>query len=265
MRVLRREVGMGDEVPSRSRESIVQEAFARQARDFARSPLQTDPRRLRRLIAFLGARPGERALDVACGPGIVMAALQRAGLLAVGIDLTLAMLREAASRGGCFVQGDTGRLPFRESTFDVVVCRNSLHHVSDPSGAIREMARVLRPGGRLVVEDMRAPDDESKRAYHETIECLRDVSHARTLTRGDLRSMAAAAGLADFEELPITLVIDFDEWVDRAYPPPDRREQARLMLEACVGRDLCGLRVWKEGDRLKFERQSLLFKGARTA
>ena len=56
-----------------------------------------------------------------------------------------------------------------------------------------------------------------------------------------------------------------DEWVDSAYPPPDRRERARLMLEACVGRDLCGLRVWKEGDRLKFERQSLLFKGSRTA
>ncbi len=256
---------MGEEVPSGDRESIVRAAFARQARDFARSPLQTDPRRLRRLIEFLGPRPGERVLDVACGPGIVTAALEQAGLLACGVDLTREMLREAASRGGRFVQGDTGRLPFRESSFDVVVCRNSLHHVTDPSAAIREMTRVLRSGGRLVVEDMRAPDHETKRAYHETIERLRDVSHARTLTRGDLKSMAAAAGLADFEELPITRVIDFDEWVDRAYPAPDRREQARLMLEACVDRDLCGLKVWKEGDRLKFERQSLLFKGARTA
>src|SRR5438876_1175739 len=204
MRVLRREVGMGDEIPSRSRESIVQEAFTRQAGAFARSPLQIDPRRLQRLIAFIRARPGERALDVACGPGIVMAALQQAGLLVVGIDLTLAMLRQAASRGGRFVQGDSGRMPFRESRFDVVVCRNSLHHVTDPSAAIREMARVLRPGGRLVVEDMRAPDDESKRAYHETIESLRDVSHARTLTRGELRSMAATAGLVYSEELPLT-------------------------------------------------------------
>ena len=256
---------MGDEIPSENRVSIVKAAFARQARDFARSPLQTDPRRLRRLIEFLGARPGERALDVACGPGIVTAALEQAGLLAVGVDLTLAMLREAGLKGGRLVQGDTHRLPFRESAFDGVVCRNSLHHVADPSAAIREMTRVLRPGGHLVVEDMRAPDDDAKRAYHETIERLRDVSHARTLTRDDLRSMAATAGLADFEELPITLIIDFDEWVDRAYPAPDRREQARRMLEACVDRDLCGLSVWKEGDRLKFERQSLLFKGARTA
>jgi ubiquinone/menaquinone biosynthesis C-methylase UbiE len=256
---------MGEENPSGDRGSIIKAAFARQAREFARSPLQTDPGRLLRLIEFLGPRHGERALDAACGPGIVTAALERAGLLACGVDLTREMLREAASRGGRFVQADTGRLPFRESTFDVVVCRNSIHHVTDPLVAIREMTRVLRPGGRLIVEDMRAPDDETKRAYHETIERLRDVSHARTLTRGELRSMAAEAGLADFEELPITLVIDFEEWIDRAYPAPDRKERARRMLEACTDRDLGGLKVWREGDRLKFERQSLLFKGRRTA
>jgi len=248
-----------------SRASIVKAAFARQARDFARSPLQTDPGRLRRLIEFLGPRRGERALDVACGPGIVTAALDQAGLLSCGVDLTLEMLREAASRGGRFVQGDTVRLPFKEAAFDVVVCRNSLHHVLDPAAAMREMTRVVRPGGRLVVEDMRAPDDTDKRAYHETIERLRDVSHARTLTRGELTSMAAAAGLADLEDVPITLVIDFNEWVDRAYPAPERRERARRMLEARIDQDRCGLKVWKDGDRLKFERQSLMLKGARTA
>src|SRR5881409_3018981 len=119
MRPLRREVGMGDEVPPGNRESIVKTAFTRQARDFARSPLQTDPRRLQRLIDFLDARPGERVLDVACGPGIVTAALRQARLVAVGVDLTLAMLREAAPGGGLFVQGDIGRLPFRASAFDV--------------------------------------------------------------------------------------------------------------------------------------------------
>lgn len=252
---------MGEEVPSGNRESIVKTAFARQAREFARSPLQLDSRRLRRLIEFLDPRAGERALDVGCGPGIVTAALEQAGLLAWGVDLTREMLREAVQGAGRFVQGDTGRLPFREKSFDVVVCRNSLHHITDPSTAFREMTRVLRRGGRLIVEDMRAPDDEAKRAYHETIENLRDVSHARTLTRGDFLSMAAGAGLAALEELPIAMVIDFDEWIDRAYPTPDRRERARRMLEACVDRDLCGLKVWKEGDRLKFERQSLLLKG----
>ena len=240
---------------------MVTAAFARQARAFARSPLQNDPARLRRLIEFLAPRSGERALDVACGPGIVTAALERAGLFACGVDLTREMLREAATRAGRFVQGDTGRLPFRRAAFDAVVCRNALHHLADPAAALREMVGVLRPGGRVVIEDMRAPDDEAKRDYHETIEKLRDVSHARTLRRDELRSMVAAAGLEAIEDLPVVMEIDFDEWVDRAYPPPDRRERARLMLEACVERDRGGMRVWREGDRLKFERQSLLLKG----
>src|SRR5262245_37010027 len=132
MGVLRREDAMEDDSAPGDRASITRTAFARQARDFARSPLQTDPRRLDRLVGFLEPRRGERALDVACGPGIVTAALEQEGLLACGVDLTREMLREAAGRGGRFVQGDSGRLPFRDGTFDVVVCRNALHHLADP-------------------------------------------------------------------------------------------------------------------------------------
>jgi ubiquinone/menaquinone biosynthesis C-methylase UbiE len=254
---------MGEQAPPRDHASVVRDAFARQARGFARSPLQTDPARLARLVEFVRPVPGERVLDVACGPGIVVAALQRAGLLAFGIDLTREMIREAASGEGRYVQGDVARLPFPDAIFDVVVSRNSFHHFAHPAAVMSEMARVARGGGRVVIEDMRAPDDERKRSYHEIIERLRDVSHARTLTRDELREIAAAAGLSGFDEVPVTLVIDFDEWVDRACPAPADRERARVMLEACVTQDQCGLRVWKEGDRLKFERQSLLFRAAR--
>ena len=256
---------MGDRGHRKIGPSKVQKAFARQAQAFARSPLQTDPARLSRLLAFLRPRPGERALDVACGPGIVTGALERAGLLAAGIDLTREMIREALPRGGRYVQGDVARLPFPDGTFDVAVCRNSCHHFAVPGAVLCEMARVLRPGGRVIVEDMRAPEDPRQREYHETIERLRDVSHVRTLTRGEFRDLAAAAGLAGFEEAPVTFVIDFDEWIDRAFPAPGERERARLLMEASVGDDRCGLRVWREDGRLKFERQSLMWRAVRPA
>jgi ubiquinone/menaquinone biosynthesis C-methylase UbiE len=243
--------------------STVRRAFARQAGAYARSPLQTDPARLGRLLDFVQPRPGERALDVACGPGVVTGALERAGLLAAGIDLTREMIREALPRGGRYVQGDVERLPFPGATFDLAVCRNSCHHFTAPETVLREMARVLRPGGRVIVEDMRAPEDPRKREYHETIERLRDLAHVRTLTRGEFRELAAAAGLAGFEEAPLTFVIDFDEWIDRAFPAPEKREQARLLMEASVGDDLCGLKVWRENGRLKFERQSLMWRAVR--
>jgi len=243
--------------------SIVELAFARQARAFARSPLHTDPRRLQRLIEFLEPRQGESVLDVACGPGIVTEALQRAGLLAFGVDLTREMIGEAASREGRYIRGDVGRLPFRDASFDAAVCRNSFHHFAHPASVMAEVARIVRAGGRVVIEDMRAPDDETKRAYHETIERLRDISHARTLTRDEIREMAGDAGLVCVDEMPVTLVIDFDEWIDRACPAPQSREKARAMMEACLEADLCGLRVWMEEGRLKFERQSLLLRAAR--
>ncbi|HKN46623.1 MAG TPA: methyltransferase domain-containing protein [Candidatus Polarisedimenticolia bacterium] len=243
------------------RSSIVQERFRRQARAFARSPLQRDPGRLRRLVAFSGARAGEKALDAACGPGIVTAALRDQGLFAVGVDLTRAMLREAARAGGPYVRGDLERLPFRAAAFDLLICRSTFHHLPDPGRVLREMVRVVRRGGRVVIEDMRAPDDPAQRKYHETIERLRDRAHARALTLGELRSLAEEAGLSEIREERIAFVIDFGEWMQRAYPPPADRKRARAMMEACLKDDLCGLRVWREGARLKFERRSMLLRG----
>jgi SAM-dependent methyltransferase len=242
---------------------LIKSAFGRQASRFARSPVHTDPERLGRLLRLVDPRPGERALDVACGPGIVTDELQRAGMVAIGIDLTAEMLREASSRGGNYVRGDGVCLPFEDGAFDVVVCRNSFHHFADPQASLREMARVLRPEGRVVIEDMQAPDEEKKRAYHETIETLRDVSHRRTLTRAELLGMARLAGLVDPQTLVARYTIDFDEWVDRAYPTQENRDRALRMMERCLEEDLAGLRVWREGEALKFERSSLLLRAAR--
>jgi len=185
-----------------------------------------------------------------------------AGLTAVGVDLTLAMLRQAlaARRGGFYLQGDAVRLPFREATFDLVVCRNALHHSAAPGLMTSEAARVLRRGGRLVIEDMRAPDDARRRAYHEEIERLRDEAHARTLTRDEMTACTERAGLRPADERTVLLAIDFDEWIDRAYPGAAARSRAEAMMRACLTRDLAGLRVWEEDGRLMFERQCLLLR-----
>ena len=238
--------------------------FGRQARAFARSPLHRDPRRLRRLLDFISPRPGESALDVACGPGIVTTALRQQGVRAVGVDLTIEMIAEArVADGGSYVRGDGTCLPFRDGSFDVVLARNALHHLSEPARAVSEMARIVRPGGRVVLEDMQAPDDAAKREYHETIERLRDVAHVRTLTAAGIRTLAERAGLIDGRESPGRFEIDFDEWIDRACPDPANRERARAMVEACLDADRSGLRVWRDAGKLKFERHSLIYGAVR--
>jgi arsenite methyltransferase len=107
---------------------------------------------------WLNIRAGGIALDVGCGPGNVTASLARAAgpdALALGLDISEAMLAravraEAGPQVG-FLRADAQRLPLRNETVDAVVSIAALQLVPDPAAALAEMARVLRPGGRLAV------------------------------------------------------------------------------------------------------------------
>ena len=109
----------------------------------------------------LDVRAGQRLLDAGCGEGRHCFGALARGAHVVGLDLDAASLRRAAGalaagarqRGalGAMLRGDTFALPFRDASFDRVICAEVMEHVHDYRGAARELARVLRPGGRLAV------------------------------------------------------------------------------------------------------------------
>jgi SAM-dependent methyltransferase len=109
----------------------------------------------RRLMgeAIRQTRPGDVVLDVGCGAGRVARLVARtSAALCVGLDLSMGSLRGARRSGaGPVVQGDNLRLPFGSGCADLVVSNGVIHHTPDPAGAFRELARVTRPGGVLVV------------------------------------------------------------------------------------------------------------------
>ncbi|WP_430781018.1 demethylmenaquinone methyltransferase [Actinoplanes sp. G11-F43] len=109
--------------------------------------------------AALGLRPGERVLDVGAGTGVSTEELSRSGAFAVGADISVGMLR-AGRRVRAEVPllaGDALRLPFADKTFDAVTISFALRNVVDTAAALREFARVVRPGGRLVVCEFSHP------------------------------------------------------------------------------------------------------------
>ncbi len=105
------------------------------------------------------ARPGERVLDLAAGTGTSSLPFRDAGALVVPCDFSVGMLREGRRRhpGLPLTAGDATRLPFRDGAFDAVTISFGLRNVADPAAALREMLRVTRPGGRLLVCEFSHP------------------------------------------------------------------------------------------------------------
>ena len=111
------------------------------------------------LDELAGIRAGARVLDIGCGTGELARRLARRGCHVVGLDLCEPMLHQVRPKlngEGARVRlavGDSEHLPFASGTFDAVTCANSFHHYPDQRAVVREMFRVLRRGGRLLVVD----------------------------------------------------------------------------------------------------------------
>lgn len=114
-------------------------------------------------------RPGERILDLAAGTGASSAALARAGAEVLACDLSEGMIAVGRARHPDieFVVGDALDLPFEDDSFDAVTISWGLRNIPDPEKALREMARVVRPGGRLVVCEFSTPPNRVFRKVYE--------------------------------------------------------------------------------------------------
>ena len=241
------------------RDTVTQ--FTAQVERFVTSPHVNEPRPVRRFLAAVAPRGDERALDVACGPGLLAKAFAPHVREFVGVDLTPAMVekataiaREAGLSNVRFDVADALRLPFEANALDLVLSRLALHHMLDPGAAVREMARVLRPGGRLGVFDMTTSEITGESAYHNVVERLRDPSHARALPLSEIVQMLGLAGLQFDTVETIDYDLDLEDWIARAEQSADDAKQARQLIADAIGtRKFGGKKVWRdEGGKVWF-------------
>ena len=111
----------------------------------------------RAVAAALALQPGERVLDLAAGTATSSAALASRGARVVGCDFSLGMLRVGKGKGVALVAGDALRLPFADGAFDAVTISFGLRNTADVDLTLRELHRVTKPGGRLVVCEFSHP------------------------------------------------------------------------------------------------------------
>ncbi|MFD7260348.1 class I SAM-dependent methyltransferase, partial [Streptomyces sp. NPDC059874] len=137
--------------------TLVQEFFGARAADWDRKFPEDGPAFEAAVVEF-GLRPGDRVLDAGCGTGRALAALRAAvgpSGTVLGADLTPQMLAAAQRTGraaeGTLLLADVARLPLRDGALDAVFAAGLIAHLPDPEANLRELGRVVRPGGRLAL------------------------------------------------------------------------------------------------------------------
>ncbi len=184
---------------------------------------------------FVGPCGDARALDVGTGAGALAFALAPLVREVVGLDPVAELLDLARERGlpnTQFVEGDGTALPFPDGVFDLTGTHRTLHHVTRPERVVAEIARVTRPGGRVLVVDQLAPDDPSEASALHEFESVRDSSHARLLRDGELRELFAANGLSLLRERHEEERRDLSTYLDLAGCEGDRRVAADALAAA---------------------------------
>lgn len=179
----------------------------------------------------------EAVLDLGTGAGYTALALAPAAGRVVGVDPTPAMLQEARQlareRGRLnvdFVLGSAEELPFPDAHFTVVTCRYAAHHFADLATALREIMRVLRPGGRLLVVDSVAPSDPELDRWINELERHRDPSHVREYSLEEWATRLNELGLAFTLLRRWPLALEFDDWVRRSHAPGEEVRWLRTCL-----------------------------------
>lgn len=206
------------------------------------------------IAALLAPAAGEQVLDVAAGAAHLGRALAPHVAHVSALDLTPEMLEQGqrlAVAGGlrniAFLLGDAAALPWLDRQFDLVACRLTLHQVVDPAAVVREMVRVTRPDGRIGIIDITADDDPVLAAEANRLERLRDPSHGRTLTAGEIQALLDDAGAAVTATARRENPLDLEDWMSRTRTPAATRDVIRERIDReLAGGDRTGLRPYRD-------------------
>ncbi|WP_380182788.1 class I SAM-dependent methyltransferase [Kalamiella sp. sgz302252] len=221
-----------------SHEALVESQFGDRAQAYLSSSVHAQGTDLQRLTEWLSDDAQASLLDVGCGAGHAsfIAAGQVAQVTAYDLsEKMLQVVREAAKERGLTnlhtAHGPAEALPFTDASFDVVISRYSAHHWHDVGLALREIKRVLKPGGKFILMDIVSPGQPALDVWLQTVEMLRDPSHVRDYSQGEWLKMVNESGLIVDRLAVDRLDLEFTSWIERMQTPETLVGAIRLLQE----------------------------------
>ncbi len=218
---------------------LIEQQFGDQAQAYMNSSVHAQGADLKRLDQWLDAHPDARLLDLGCGAGHASFVAATKVTQVMAYDLSEKMLtvvkqaakeRELSNLQTC--QGKAESLPFDDGSFDVVVSRYSAHHWPDVGRSLKEIKRILVPGGKFILMDIVSPGHPVLDIYLQTVEVLRDTSHVRDYSQGEWMRWINEAGLTVRTMTTERLYLDFGLWVARMRTPDNRVEAIRTLQKS---------------------------------
>lgn len=218
---------------------VVQKQFGEQASAYLSSAVHAQGAEFALLQAEVAGKSAARVLDLGCGAGHVSFHIASQVKEVLAYDLSQQMLdvvAGAAQERGLSnirtVQGAAERLPFADGEFDFVFSRYSVHHWSDLGLALREVRRVLKPGGVAAFIDVLSPGSPLLDTYLQSVEVLRDTSHVRDYSAGEWLRQVSEAGLHTRSTARQRLRLEYRSWVERMRTPEPLRVAIRQLQQA---------------------------------
>ncbi|WP_273824969.1 class I SAM-dependent methyltransferase [Pseudomonas asplenii] len=224
---------------SNAHSQVVQMQFGEQAAAYLSSAVHAQGAEFALLQAELAGRADARVLDLGCGAGHVSFHVAPLVAKVAAYDLSQQMLdvvAAAATERGLdnivTVRGAAESLPFADGEFDFVFSRYSAHHWSDLGLALREVRRVLKPGGVAAFIDVMSPGSPLFDTYLQAVEVLRDTSHVRDYSAAEWARQVSEAGLHVRSTSRQRLCLEYTSWVERMRTPAALRVAIRELQQA---------------------------------
>jgi len=244
----------------------IQRQFTRQGAAYTKLNYVKNERGLEKIVGLARVGDSDHVLDVACGPGYLTMAFAQHCEAATGVDATDAFLdtarEEAAQRGLTniqFINGNVEALEISDSEYDRVICRAAFHHFPAPFLVLKEMKRVCKPGGSVIVLDMIASEDTREVKRQDEIEKLCDPTHVHALSHSEFTDMFEKANLECVFNKVGETSYRLDEWIEHGGPDKENEKRIRDLMADAVDGESIGHPVWREDNEIHFAHRGMAY------